>query len=114
MGVFPTHLDGCGWQVWCGRGGYRACSSAEVAKFRTIAEDTLTKVQAGQQADAKTRIKDLETAWDDDEATLRPVDQDAWRVLDGPIDSVLQAVRASTPDPATETPTLTALMTELH
>ena len=87
---------------------------AEVAKFRTIAQDTLTKVQAGQQADAKTRIKDLETAWDDDEPTLRPADPTAWRVLDGRIDSVLQAVRASTPDPATETQTLTALLTELQ
>ncbi|WP_397517429.1 MULTISPECIES: hypothetical protein [unclassified Rhodococcus (in: high G+C Gram-positive bacteria)] len=87
---------------------------AQVAKFRTIAQDTLTKVQAGQQADAKARIKDLETAWDDDEPTLRPADQTAWSVLDGRIDAVLQAVRASRPDPATETQGLTALLTELR
>jgi uncharacterized membrane-anchored protein len=87
---------------------------AEVAKFRTIAEDTLTKVQAGDQTGATARIKDLETAWDDDQATLRPLDATAWTVLDGRIDNVLKAVRASTPDTATETQTLTALLTDLH
>ena len=87
---------------------------AEVAKFRTIAQDTLAKVQAGDQTGAKTRIKDLETAWDDDQATLQPLDDNAWRVLDGRIDSVLKALRASQPDPATETQTLTALLTALR
>ena len=68
----------------------------------------------GDQAGAKTRIKDLETAWDDDQATLQPLDDNAWNVLDGRIDSVLKAVRASQPDPATETQTLTALLTALQ
>ena len=51
---------------------------AEIAKFRTIAQDTLAKVQAGDQAGATARIKDLETAWDDDQATLQPLDETAW------------------------------------
>jgi uncharacterized membrane-anchored protein len=87
---------------------------AEIAKFRTITHDTLAKVQAGDQTGAKTRIKDLETAWDDDQATLQPLDDNAWHVLDGRIDSALKAVRASQPDPATETQTLTALLTALQ
>ncbi len=86
----------------------------EIAQFRTIAEDTLGKVQAGDQADATARIKDLETAWDDDETTLRPLDETTWTVLDGQIDSVLHALRASKPDTATETQTLTALLTALR
>jgi uncharacterized membrane-anchored protein len=87
---------------------------ADVANFRTIAQDTLTKVQAGDQTGATARIKDLETGWDDGEATLRPLDETAWHVLDGRIDSVLKALRASQPDPATETQTLTALLTALQ
>ena len=87
---------------------------AEVAKFRTIAADTLAKVQAGDLAGATTRIKDLETAWDDDEATLRPMDETGWHALDGRIDSVLKALRASKPDPATAKQTLTALLTALQ
>jgi hypothetical protein len=87
---------------------------AEVAKFRTIVQDTLAKVQAGDQTGATGRIKDLETAWDDDQATLQPMDKTAWQVLDGQIDSVLKSLRASTPDPATEKHTLTALLTALQ
>jgi uncharacterized membrane-anchored protein len=87
---------------------------AEVAKFRTIAQDTLAKVQAGNQTGATARIKDLETAWDDDEAALRPLDETAWHVLDGRIDSVLKALRTSKPDPATETQTLITLLTALQ
>jgi uncharacterized membrane-anchored protein len=86
---------------------------AEVAKFRTISQDTLGKVQAGDQSGATARIKDLETAWDDDQATLQPLDDTGWTVLDGQIDSVLTALRASNPDPATETQTLTTLLTSL-
>lgn len=87
---------------------------AEITKFRTISQDTLSRVQAGDQAAATTGIKDLETAWDDDEATLRPMDETAWQVLDAQIDSVLHAVRASQPDPSTETQTLTALLNALR
>jgi hypothetical protein len=70
-------------------------------------------VRAGNQSGATARIKDLETAWDDDQATLQPLDDTGWTVLDGQIDSVLTAVRASNPDPATETHTLTTLLTAL-
>jgi uncharacterized membrane-anchored protein len=87
---------------------------AEIANFRTIAQDTLAKVQASDQNGATTRITDLETAWDDGEATLRPMDDTAWTVLDGRIDSVLKALRASNPDQGTETQTLTALLTALQ
>ncbi|MEA1798308.1 MULTISPECIES: COG4705 family protein [Rhodococcus] len=88
--------------------------STDIANFRTITQDTLTKVQAGDHTGAVARIKDLETAWDDDETSLRPLDATAWGALDGRIDSVLKSVRASTPDPTNETQTLTALLTELQ
>ena len=87
---------------------------AEVAKFRTIAADSLTQVQAGDQTAATARIKDLETAWDNDQPTLQPMDDASWTVLDGQIDKVLKALRASNPDPATETQTLTTLLTSLR
>jgi uncharacterized membrane-anchored protein len=88
--------------------------AADVAKFRTIAADSLTKVQAGDQTAATARIKDLETAWDDDQSKLQPMDDTSWTVLDGQIDRVLKALRARNPDPATETKTLTTLLTSLQ
>ena len=58
-------------------------------------------------------MKDLETAWDDAQPTLKPLDETAWAVLDGQIDAVLTAVRAATPDTAAETDALKALLATL-
>jgi hypothetical protein len=88
--------------------------ATEIAKFHTIAEDTLAKVRAGDHAAATARVKDLETAWDDDESSLRLMDETGWLALDADIDRVLEAVRASQPDPETETRVLTALVNALR
>ncbi|MFC9789452.1 hypothetical protein [Rhodococcus sp. NPDC127528] len=87
---------------------------AETANFRTIAQNALTDVQGGDQAGARARAKDLETAWDDGESTLRPMDKAAWHVLDDRIDGALSAVRAGKPDPATEVQALTILLAALQ
>lgn len=76
---------------------------AEIAKFRVIVQDTLAKVRAGDQSGARDRATDLETAWDEDEPKLRPMDGKAWTVLDRQTDIALTAVRTGHPDPAAET-----------
>jgi uncharacterized membrane-anchored protein len=86
----------------------------EVSKFRVITQDTLAKVQAGDQPGAVTRIKDLETAWDDGQSSLQPMNDTGWTVLDGQIDDALSAVRAGSPDAHTETQALTTLLTSLQ
>ena len=88
--------------------------AADVTEFRTIVSDTQTKVQAGDQAGAVARITDLETAWDDAQASLQPLDPTGWGFIDGKIDHALKAVRASAPDPAKEKQTLTELSTALQ
>jgi uncharacterized membrane-anchored protein len=87
---------------------------AAIAEFRGIVQDTLVKVQAGDRSGARARITDLETAWDTDESKLRPVDANAWGVLDHQIDAALNAVRASHPDQPTEVASLNTLLTELR
>ncbi|MER5917463.1 hypothetical protein ABT124_45905 [Streptomyces sp. NPDC001982] len=86
---------------------------AEIAKFRTIAADTLAKLNSGDQAAATTRVTDLETAWDDDQPTLEPKNEQAWHFLDSEIDHVLTALRAPNPDKATEAKALNTLLTSL-
>jgi uncharacterized membrane-anchored protein len=87
---------------------------AEVAKFRVVVADTLAKLQAGDQSGATARIKDLETAWDDDQSSLEPMDDIGWAVLDGQIDSTLTALRAKKPDLAEEKQTVSTLLTSLQ
>ncbi|MXS75483.1 hypothetical protein FDM98_12500 [Microbacterium sp. TL13] len=86
---------------------------ANISSYRTIVQDTLTLVQAGNTAEAATRITDLETAWDQDQPTLEPLNGTGWAVLDGQIDKALRAVRASSPDPTLQTDSLTTLLETL-
>ncbi len=66
----------------------------DLSVFRKITEDTLGLVQAGNIAAAKTRVNDLESAWDNAEARLRPMNPTKWKLVDKSIDNVLRQLRA--------------------
>ena len=88
--------------------------ASDVAGFRTITQDTLDLVTSGDQAGAVARVKDLERAWDAAQSTLQPLDDTGWNVLDGQIDHVLTAVRASTPDATAQADALNTLLASLQ
>ncbi len=86
---------------------------AALTEFDTIAQDALGLVESGDQAGAVTRVTDLEIAWDDAQPALEAVDGTAWTFLDSEVDGALTAVRTSSPDVATQTAALTALINSL-
>jgi uncharacterized membrane-anchored protein len=87
--------------------------AADLADLRTIAQDTLNRVQAGDQKEATARVKDLETTWDDAQNRLEPLDEQAWASMDAEIDAVLSAVRSTSPEPAAPAHALQTLLTSL-
>ncbi|HEV7536679.1 MAG TPA: hypothetical protein VGP90_13655, partial [Acidimicrobiia bacterium] len=86
---------------------------ADLAPFRTVVQDTLAKLNSGDQAGATARIKDLETSWDRAQSRLQRQDPATWTDLDGKIDAVLRALRATTPSPDTERAALNRLLTAI-
>ncbi|MBL7260210.1 hypothetical protein JKJ07_38515 [Actinoplanes sp. LDG1-01] len=69
----------------------------DLSAFTVIATDVKTKVDHNDLTAGKTKVKDLEVAWDDAESGLKPRDPAKWHQLDGEIDTVLTSLRAGSP-----------------
>ncbi|WP_433042661.1 COG4705 family protein [Dactylosporangium sp. CS-033363] len=85
-----------------------------LSRFAVIVSDVRAKVTQHDLAGARTRVKDLEVAWDDAEAGLKPRDSTRWHQLDGQIDDVLTALRAANPDETACASAVTTLMNTLN
>jgi uncharacterized membrane-anchored protein len=85
----------------------------DLSKFATIAAAVQAKVATNDLAGAKTRAKDIEVAWDDAEAGLKPRDAGTWHQLDDAIDGVLTALRAGNPTQSDCASALAALINTL-
>jgi hypothetical protein len=67
----------------------------DLSAFRKIAEDMRRLVRAGDMSGAKSRASDLETAWDNAQARLRPINPEKWTLMDKAVDDVLKKVRST-------------------
>ena len=82
----------------------------DLSAFRKIADDMLKLVRAGDMSGAKARAGDLETAWDNAQPRLKPMNTEKWTLMDNAIDDVLKKVRAVKPNNADSSASLASFI----
>ena len=86
---------------------------ADLAPFRTLAEQVKAAFDKGQTDVAKAKVKETESTWDKEEARLRPKYPTVWKLLDQKLDVVIKIFGQSRPDPKQAGPALDDLIAKL-
>ena len=86
----------------------------DLSAFKTIVADVQAMVDKGDIAGGAKRITDYETAWDQAETAIRPLNQTQWGNIDSANDAAFSAIRKSKPDPAAVKDALATLMATLN
>ncbi len=86
----------------------------DLSVFKTITQDMLNFVNAGNMSGATKRADDLEYEWDNAQAHLKSRDTAKWTEIDGYIDKVLREVRAVNPNQQSSKTALETLLSGLN
>lgn len=86
----------------------------DLSSFKTIIADVQALAAKGDLTAAAKRITDYETAWDQAETAIRPLNPTYWNNIDAASDAALKALRQSAPSADKVNKTLAALMAVLN
>jgi len=91
-----------------------AAGLGDLSNFKLIITDVAALAGKGDMPGAARRITDFETAWDQAETAIRPLDQAGWGNIDMAADGALKAVRSPSPQPDKVKAALATLLAELN
>ncbi|MBB3657247.1 hypothetical protein FHX15_002479 [Rhizobium sp. BK650] len=86
----------------------------DLSSFKAIIADVQSLASKGDLSAAAKRITDYETAWDEAETAIRPLNPNDWNNIDAASDAALKALRQSAPSADKVNKTLAALVTVLN
>ncbi len=104
--------------------GYRYLSPAPIAapaanlgdlsQLKSIITDVQAISNRGDLKKAADRITDFETAWDEEQPVMRPLNPVAWGNVEEAADAARSSLRAANPAPAPGSSTLAGLLSKLE
>ncbi|TAU79606.1 hypothetical protein ELI41_32070 (plasmid) [Rhizobium leguminosarum] len=103
-----------GFELYANNAPAKTAGLGDLSSFKTIIADVQALVSKGDLSAAARRITDYETAWDQAETAIRPLDPNGWNNVDAASDAALKALRQSTPSPDKVSKTLATLMAVLN
>lgn len=86
----------------------------DLSSLKTIVGDVQALVAKSDIAGAASRMTDWESAWDQAETAIRPMNQAQWGNIDEASDGALHAVREARPAPDKVKAAIDTLMAELN
>ena len=102
-----------GFELYASNAPAKAAGLGDLSSFKTIIADVQALASKGDLAGAAKRVTDYETAWDQAETAIRPLNQIDWDNVDAASDAALKALRQSPPSADKVDKTLAALMAVL-
>lgn len=92
----------------------KTASLGDLSSFKTIIADVQTLASKDDFAGASKRITDYESAWDQAETAIRPLNQNDWGNIDAASDAALKTLRQSNPSAEKVNKALAALTMVLN
>jgi hypothetical protein len=85
------------FNVFTAQASAPAASLGDLSPMRTIIADVQKIAASGDFTGAERRVTDFESAWDDAQPSMRPLNPDAWGNIDQAADTAFTALRSGSP-----------------
>ncbi|PWI49880.1 hypothetical protein B5K03_33610 [Rhizobium phaseoli] len=103
-----------GFELYAKNMPAKSADLGDLSPFKAIVADVQSLASKGDLSGAAKRITDYETAWDQAETAIRPLNPTDWNNIDAASDAALKALRRSAPSADEVNKTLATLMAVLN